>query len=562
MPKTTIFLILLTLALFFGWSCVGKGDASDTATSVEVLNTKVGDRLKMTLRYAIRHDGFLEDSIQLSYSEAISNVYDENGFVPIWSDAGQSKQQADSMLVLVRDALHYGLFPQHYHADNLQNLQIALAADTSGTSARRDIALWTRYELLLTDAFIGIARDLDVGRLAIDSTFLRADSIFQPKLYLDQLKQLLNGASLSSIMHAFEPKHSDYHTLKKGLLRFLDTAQIQTKETYIDYPYRDSMVFINQLTQRLKELGVLSWKVELVDTLVLKNALFKVQEQRGLTRDGKYGPQLIGSLNANSREKMIRIAINLDRYKKLPKQMPERYIWVNIPGFYLQVRENDSLMLHSRIVVGKPKTRTPLLQSAIGNMVTYPQWTIPNSIVVKEILPALKRHPGYLATKGYSLLTWKGEEVDPYTVKWSKYTKGIPYKIVQGSGDDNALGVLKFNFANSYDVYMHDTNQRFYFAHSERALSHGCVRVQAWDSLSRYILALDTGLVEKKQSPVILDSMYKWLENKEKRTIFLMYRLPLYFRYVTAEVKNDKIVFYGDIYGEDAIARRQLMKVP
>lgn len=562
MPKTTIFLILLTLALFFGWSCMGEGDASDTATSVEVLNEKVGERVQKTLRYALRHDGLLEDSIQLSYSKAISNFYDENGFVPIWSDAGQSKQHADSMLVFVRDALHYGLFPQHYHADNLQKIQLAFEADTAGTSARRDITLWTRYELLLTDAFIGIARDLDVGRLAIDSTFLRADSIFKPKTYLDQLKHLLNSASLSSIMHGFEPVHSDYHALKKGLRRFLDTANIQAKDTYIDYPYRDSMVFISQLTQRLKELGALSWNEEQVDTLVLKNAILKVQEQRGLTRDGKYGQQLIGSLNLNSREKMIRLAINLDRYKKMPKQMPERYIWVNIPGFYLQVRENDSLMLHSKIVVGKPKTRTPLLQSAIGNIVTYPQWTIPNSIIIKEILPALKRNPGYLSKKGYSLLTWKGEEVDPYTVNWSKYTKGIPYKIVQGSGDDNALGVLKFNFANPFDVYMHDTNQRFYFDRSERALSHGCVRVQAWDSLSRYVTALDTGLAERKQPPAILDSLHKWLENKQKRTISLRYRLPLYFRYVTAEMKNDKIVFYGDLYGEDAIARRQLMKVP
>ncbi|MBM3440120.1 MAG: hypothetical protein FJX94_04595, partial [Bacteroidetes bacterium] len=115
MPKTTIFLILLTLALFFGWSCMGEGDASDTATSVEALNEKVGERVQKTLRYALRHDGLLEDSIQLSYSKAISNFYNENGFVPIWSDAGQSKQHADSMLVFVRDALHYGLFPQHYH---------------------------------------------------------------------------------------------------------------------------------------------------------------------------------------------------------------------------------------------------------------------------------------------------------------------------------------------------------------------------------------------------------------------------------------------------------------
>ena len=85
-----------------------------------------------------------------------------------------------------------------------------------------------------------------------------------------------------------------------------------------------------------------------------------------------------------------------------------------------------------------------------------------------------------------------GETVDPYSVKWSRYSKGIPYKIVQGSGIDNALGIFKFNFNNKYSVYLHDTNERHLFTRTVRALSHGCVRVQEWQQLAFYILRNDS----------------------------------------------------------------------
>ncbi|NCU05951.1 MAG: L,D-transpeptidase family protein, partial [Chitinophagaceae bacterium] len=250
-----------------------------------------------------------------------------------------------------------------------------------------------------------------------------------------------------------------------------------------------------------------------------------------------------------------RIAINLDRYKILPPEMPERYIWVNLPGYKLELWDNDTLRLESKVVVGKPNTRTPLLTSRISDMVTYPQWTIPNSIIMKEIVPALQRNPGYLAKKGYSLLTWEGEEVDPYSIDWTKYKKGIPYKIVQGSGDDNALGILKFNFPNKYSVYLHDTNQRYLFKNAKRALSHGCVRVQEWEKLTYYISSLDSTNFEDDPSRIKSDSIKVWLERKEKHIVKVKTKLPVYFRYFTAIGKEGKLVFFEDIYNEDKQAR-------
>lgn len=236
--------------------------------------------------------------------------------------------------------------------------------------------------------------------------------------------------------------------------------------------------------------------------------------------------------------------------------MPEQYIFVNIPSYYLRLVQNDTVVLKSRVVVGKPITRTPIITSAINNMITYPKWTIPESIIKKEILPGLKNDPGYTLRKGYSIVDEEGNEINPYTVKWAKYKQGIPYKVVQGSGDDNALGVLKFNFPNKYSVYLHDTNQRYLFSNKKRALSHGCVRVQAWNELAKFILRNDS-LNSKNAIP--LDSLDTWLATKQKKYVPVRRPIPVFIRYFTCDVSNEgKLVFYEDVYGEDETIREKI----
>jgi murein L,D-transpeptidase YcbB/YkuD len=258
-------------------------------------------------------------------------------------------------------------------------------------------------------------------------------------------------------------------------------------------------------------------------------------------------------LNLSDQDKFNHIAITMDRYKMLSDSFPEKYIWVNIPSYSLKLMSHDTLILKSKVVVGKPLTRTPVLTSAVSELITYPQWTIPESIVEKEILPGMKKDTGYLRKKGYMLLNYKNEEVSPDSVKWAKYDKKIPYKVIQGSGDDNALGVLKFNFPNKYSVYLHDTNQRSFFAQDIRALSHGCVRVQEWEKMAYYIMnnQLDSTVKKKKLNEITLDSMTHWLAIKEKHSIPLRKRIPVYIRYFTCEANDGRISFFEDIYEED-----------
>lgn len=535
--------------------CNNAQNQHDLVTEPEKMNQKISDHIQEQLKIAIEKNGRINDSIKLSMFQTVNTFYERNNFQNIWSNKESWNALADSLMRFIQQSKEYGLFPKDYHNNELQSIVQKFASDTLNTGSRRDALLWTNADLMLTDAFFRISSHLHLGRLGIDSINMNPDSSLTDSFYHKNLNEVLAGKQLTDAFHEMEPKHKGYQLLKSALKSFLDSANFKSAYTYVSYPYKDSVLFVKTLMKRLKEESVISWQANSVDSTELANAILKVQRKRKLKADGKFGVQLIRSLNNNDQEKFKRIAINLDRYKKLPAKMPERFIWVNLPAYQLQLWDQDSLKLESKVIVGKPATRTPLLTSHISDLVTFPQWTIPNSIIVKEILPALKRNPGYLYRKGYMLMTWKDEIIDPYTVNWAKYNKGIPYRIVQGSGDDNALGILKFNFPNKYSVYLHDTNQRYLFKNESRALSHGCVRVQQWDKLAYYISGLDSINFQNDSTLIQSDSIKVWLERKEKHKIPVKSKLPVYFRYFTTDVRKGKIIFYEDIYGEDKAAR-------
>lgn len=512
------------------------------------------ENVKAVLQYALDNNGRINDSIKLSVTAIVDSFYHKNDYGNIWSKNEKWEPLADSLYNFIEGSESYGLFPSDYHYKDIREIRSALINDTL---AKTDANAWTIAELMLSDAFMQLSKHLKQGRLLPDSLSLSANAAVANDFFIKNLNTVIREKSLTSLLNTLEPRHTGYSELKKGIKRFTDSMD-RRRYTYVVYPNKDSLSFIKNLQIRLKEGEYLDASVNQADSEHLSNAVKNFQKRRGIKADGKITASLVRSLNSTDVERFKRIAINIDRYKQLPGKLPERYIWVNLPGYYLRVIEKDSVVLESKTIVGKPSTRTPALNSMITDMVTYPQWTIPNSIIKKDILPALKKDPGYLARKGFSLVDTKGDAVDPYAIDWTKYTKGIPYKVVQGSGDDNALGILKFNFNNPYSVYLHDTNQRYLFKNSARALSHGCVRVQDWEKLAFYIAEYDS-LYQNAGSPPTynIDSIKTWLANKERKRIIVKNRLPLYIRYFTCEGKNGKIIFYDDIYGEDRTLREK-----
>jgi murein L,D-transpeptidase YcbB/YkuD len=515
------------------------------------MDAKVKELIAASLDYASSKEGKVDDSILLKNFSLLSLIYRENSHSPLWCSSQKWLVQGDSLLDFIEQSKLFGLFPSDYHFDRLHDIQNLLLADSLMQKERKDAALWARADLMLSDALISVIKDIKLGRLPADSITLRKDSVLKDGFVKEKFKSIVKGNSLHAVIASLEPGHAGYHQLKAGIKDFLRAADFKNI-SIIDYPAKNSTELMAAIIKRLFESGYIDSATAKPGSVQLATVLKKYQTDNKLTADGKIGAQTIRQLNLSDREKFYRIAITLDRYKMLPEQMPEIFIWINIPSFTLKLISNDAVIVSSRIVVGKQKTRTPVLNSAISEMITYPQWNIPQSIIVKEILPALKKNPGYLARKGYGLFDQMGEEIDPFSVDWSKYKKGIPYRIIQGSGDDNALGILKFNFVNKYAVYLHDTNQRYYFGLDSRALSHGCIRVQEWEKIAYFILNLENEFAKvQNRNFVPADSLRHWLASKEKHTIPISIKVPVYIRYFTCENINGKVVFFEDIYDED-----------
>ncbi|PZR27355.1 MAG: hypothetical protein DI535_11045 [Citrobacter freundii] len=545
--------VLILLCFLVACREAKKPPEKEIVARPEELNNKVTELIRESIDYATANDSRIDDSLKLAFLTPLKQVYEASGYAAAWNAGQQWKPLSDSMINLVRESQLLGLFPEDYHAPALEEIYAKLAADSTGNN-KKDAVLWAKADVLLTDAFIHIVKDVKLGRLPQDSISLRKDSTLADEFYVQKLNAVLKQQQpLSALIASLEPQHEGYRQLKAGIRTFLDSAD--RASVYTKVPNPKDPGFTAALEARMREGHYLMDSLA-PDSLQLANAIRRFQQHAGITDDGKAGEGTVRMLNITDKDRFVMLAINMDRYKMLPDTMPERYVWVNLPGFYMKLLYKDSLEISSKIICGKPATRTPLLTSSISTLVTYPQWTIPNSIIVKEILPGLKKSSDYLSKKGYSLINSRGDEVNADSIDWSKYSKGIPFNVVQGSGDENALGVLKFSFPNKYAVYLHDTNQRYLFARTVRSLSHGCVRVQEWEKLAYNIVRYDNDkdIYIDTPSPAE-DSMAIWLQRKEKHAISVKNRLPVFIRYFTADGKDGKVVFYDDIYGEDKYVR-------
>lgn len=545
--KLNFIKILLIPGLLFFTACNHHKTIKqkEIVKAPEKMDDQVSDNIQSFLDFAGTSNGKISDSIQLAEFNLVNSFYKKNNYKAVWSKTEVWNPVADSMFEFIKKSKYYGLYPGDYHFKELKRLRLKIGSDSL---TRMDAVAWTKADLLLTDAFMKTLKDLKEGRFVDDSASIVSQKKAADTFFIPNLTRALKSGNLTATFDSVEPRNIYYASLKEMLSGFVDNMDTQ-KYIYINFPYIDTLQFYKDLHKRLLQSGI-GDSTELPDSVALSKDVKKYQKKHKLTADGKPGEETIRTLNSYDYEKFRRIAITLDRYKQLPP-LPEKYLMVNIPAFGLKVWDNDSVVVESKVIVGKPTTPTPLITSAISNMVTYPNWTIPESIIKKDILPALKVNPGYLASKGFVLVDYHGNPVDPYKVKWAKYNNGIPWKVVQESGYENALGIFKFNFSNPYFVYLHDTNQRYLFDNAYRALSHGCVRVQNWEALAFYIAKNDSIATKGHRLGYNADSIKTWIANEDRKTIMVKKRLPLFIEYFTCEAKNDKIVFYNDIYYKD-----------
>ncbi|WNN45856.1 MULTISPECIES: L,D-transpeptidase [Winslowiella] len=311
-----------------------------------------------------------------------------------------------------------------------------------------------------------------------------------------------------------------------------------------DLPVNTPEQSSNILPQAISSTSANIYTPELVE------GLKRFQQWQGLASDGAIGPRTRDWLNVSPQLRASLLALNIQRLRLLPDDM-HNGIMVNIPNYSLVYYSEGNEILSSRVIVGRPDRKTPLMRSALNNVVLNPPWNVPTSLVRQDIIPKVKRDPSYLYKHGYTLLSgWSNdaEVIDPSMIDWSMVSAAsFPYRLRQAPGSSNSLGRYKFNMPSSDAIYLHDTPNHGLFQKDIRALSSGCVRVNKASDLANLLLQ-DAGWNDSRISST--------LKEGNTRFVSIRHRIPVNLYYLTAWVADDgQPQFRTDIYNYDATAR-------
>jgi L,D-transpeptidase YcbB len=261
----------------------------------------------------------------------------------------------------------------------------------------------------------------------------------------------------------------------------------------------------------------------------LTTAIKSFQQRNGLSPTGKINDSLITVLNVPAKERMAQLIMNMNRMMWMKSMDDSNRIVVNIPGFMLYAFEGNNRVLEMPVIVGKEGAGTVMFSDAINEVVFNPSWNLPRSIVENEVMPAMKKDKDYLKKKNMEIVN---------------KNDSIP-EIRQLPGRENALGRVKFLFPNSYDIYLHDTPDKTLFNKKNRAISHGCIRVENPIGLAQFIL--------KNQSEWTTEKIRSAMNSNTEQHVKVSREVPVYITYYTAWVdENGLMNFRNDVYGNDA----------
>lgn len=470
-------------------------------------------------------DSILHNCLQELYAS-------EGGF--LWMDAGTPTPASLELSQQMQKAYLYGLPPRWYGVPERFLTKTAPDNALCHSLAEDDVSFSMSALRFLLNVSMGIQR-------SNDSTDVRAmtDSLVFPAL-----KSIKNG-QLASALSSIEPQSPFYRQFKTVIPQFqiffnhfvIGDVKSNASEKEAIWRLLQSSgfyQFFNSFEEKDFELVLTSW-----------------QKSNHVIANGELNFETRKLLYNIAMEHFYKVSLNMERIRCYPPNAPV-CLWVNVPEFRLYACQGEKVLDNWTVIVGQPKTPTPIITSTMSHVLTYPQWNIPPSIVVGEVLPEMRRDPSYLNRKGYVITNWKGEYIDPSQVSVYSYNlNSHPYNIMQPPGADNALGILKFLFDNDNTVYLHDTNGRYLFTRKYRALSHGCIRVNEPQRLAAFLL-------EKNQ----LALMDNQLAKKRSGHIKLSKQVGICIRYITCRVdEKGNLILIPDLYKKDAIEQAQLAEL-
>lgn len=327
----------------------------------------------------------------------------------------------------------------------------------------------------LVRAALDHARAVHSGRLA-EADFQR-DWAMRPVAYdpLPALRDALDRDRLSAWIASLPPPYAGYDTLVAGLARYRALAADGGWSTLAagpDLAFGATGARVAALRKRLSlEDSQTKVSGDRFDASLVE-ALRRAQRRYGLNPTGTAGAQTIAALNIPVSARIAQIEANMERWRWLPPELEKNRVQVNIAAAVLTLFDGDSPVMSMKAVTGRPGDETPMLVSQIHSIVLNPPWNVPSTIATRELWPKEKAHPGYLVRNGFRVID-----------------NGDGSKRLQQSSEHSALGRYKFDFANPFAVYLHDTPAQAGFAKFDRLASHGCVRLEKPGDLAKRLMS-------------------------------------------------------------------------
>jgi murein L,D-transpeptidase YcbB/YkuD len=445
---------------------------------------------------------------QLIYMDTLRNYYKARNYKPLWWDAltGDSASWADLELTFAHSVSH-GMDHRYYQLPFVHCHKGAIDSMQSTAKAYRRLA---ELELILSNHMLRMYEDIANGRSKPRDVY-GYTYMLPPnnKKELD-FDNFLNEKDKNSIIDNLHNGDTTYNKLRNILIFYLK-KKLEARSTAIDfsdYPkieVGDTVAILPQVIAKLKAKklpndDILNVQDTTIYTAELESLIKKLQEKYSLTPDGIMGYKTYKVINASPTDNIDQVKANMERQRWFTRPNEGAYVYINLPVYEVAMHWEDSVKT-MRVCIGKnlpdnydalvkeytdsgwlyklPKNmETPQIASKITYMVINPTWTIPYSIIRNEMWWRLVRDPAYLSREGYKVFRGK-TEVNGDTIQWSKVNKDrIPYQIVQNPGPKNSLGTVKYMFSNPFSIYLHDTPSKSAFNKTQRAVSHGCVRLQ------------------------------------------------------------------------------------
>jgi murein L,D-transpeptidase YcbB/YkuD len=484
----------------------------------------------------------------------LKEFYDSLDSTLPWLQGSKLTPQARAIIRLLESAETKGLRPEDYDGSVWETRIADLEKVTPAPES--DLI---RFDFDLTVSTMRYVSDLHIGRINPRQYHFGLDidgHDFDLSEFLR--REMVEAQDIDAVVETIEPPFTAYRQTRTALNKYLEVARQDDGEP-LPAPAKpirpgDTYAGVPRLAKLLALLGDLQEQgrtisPEMIYEGNLVDAVKHFQQRHGVDPSGQIDVRTVKQLNTPLGRRVMQLKLALERWRWLPHQFERPPIVVNIPAFRLYAANDQyGLGLSMKVIVGKAyKHKTPAFASQIQSVIFRPYWNVPLSIQQHELVPEMEKDSSYLARHSYEIVDNRGDVVSDEAVNKEtlKQLRSGKLAIRQRPGPDNALGLIKFEFPNRYDVYMHDTPAKRLFSRARRDFSHGCIRVEDAVTLASWVLR-----EEPEWTP---ETIRAAMDGEETIQTKIKNPIPILILYGTAIAReNGEVEFYDDIYGYDA----------